>query len=234
MYKILHCEDRHLQEINQTIPMLFSFASVDGETITRKHTYVKCRDFLGDVVWWNAYENVWKIYGFESNFPLETDTVLIIKFPSIKEKTHFLENVSNILNSIEKQNNLSCSKILDVSKLEVVIISDGFWQQTIQAISFFSFLLKCCAYKYKDKDLWIEELKARSGVESQYIRTVTVEKIKKLTENFTKVMLPFVNVSGFKDEQSLDMYVVHDGCGFVNSFRFNNKTNEYSKRFAEL
>lgn len=237
MFNIVHAEDVQLSEIGQTIPLLFSYAKVEGDTVVRKHTYVKCRDFLGDVIWANAYEKPVDIYRFKCSketVPLENTLQLLVKFPKSAYKDAFFSNFEHIVHGTEKSNNLSLSTITEVSGNEVVIVADGFWQQTIQGISLYSFLIKCCAYKYKDTTNWIEELHKKSGIESEYVQTLGVARLTKLLQMFTKSMIPHVNVSGFKGEEDMDVYTLHDGCGFVNTFKFQNKTNEYSRRFEEL
>src|SRR5437868_107874 len=102
-------EDETLNEIQQQIPIRLAFATVCGDEVTRIHEFVKCRDFLGDVVWATANQKSMDIYGFTidpSKQIIDKEvTTLLLEINKEDVYKRFQKQLS-IITDIEQKNGL--------------------------------------------------------------------------------------------------------------------------------
>lgn len=163
-------QDAPLNENPQDISIKFSFCTLDDSSVTRLHEFVKCRDFLGDVVMANKAGISSTIYGFRvtpEELKVNPDkTQLILKFPKVNYKK-FLSNYTK-LHEIEEKNGFELTKVIAVDDEHIVVIGDKWWQQSIFGISLYTYLLKVFSIPSK-KDIW-ESLGKRAIVEASYYK----------------------------------------------------------------
>jgi hypothetical protein len=231
--------EQHLAEIAQTVNTKFSFAKVNEDgTVDRLHEWIKCRDFLGDVLLSDKYQKDFEVYGFRASRVKRGDKLeFVVKFPDEKVQENFLNNYSKILHPIEEKHGLKLTDVKFFKNLKehtVLITADEWWTKAIPLISLYSYLIKVCCYAYTNPTDWMESLP--SGVEGNYISGDSRKKlIEKLLSNLRFVFSDFPTLSGWADEQNMDTRLIHNSSGFYTLFMntcFPNNT--YSAKFWGL
>jgi hypothetical protein len=214
-----------LAEIGQSFAGQFSFAVRVGDDVKRLHEYVKCRDFLGDILWYNRYGKPTEIYGFKSDDTRIIDksrTCLLFKgSPSTIDI--LVRQVKTVVHPIERANKLKLTKITPLLAYpgECIIDADKFWQKTIWLISFYTFLIKVAAHHWVGD--WKEELCSTESNEYNYFRGIKgyfhpfSTKLKKITGRYKSVTGHPV-----KQEKNFDIHKIHNECGFVSLTRIKN------------
>lgn len=244
MYKLVKkSPDAYLSEIGQSLNVKFSFATIDKtkNEVLRLHDWVKCRDFLGDVLYANAAKKTTSIYGFIVNPELvkiaAKNTIMVVQFPDTISKQAFLANYEAILHPIEKANKLKKLTVVDDTddKNVIVVVSDKFWQQAIWLISLYSYLLKSSCYKYKNVVQWRDEVVAKGVTETSYMKKV-YPYWEKVIDQLHAVWFKDKEPTGLKVENK-DISNVHNNCGFVaviGNHAFSDKNNRYAERVKAL
>lgn len=188
----------YLSEISQSSGFRFAFASkpIDGK-IKQIHPWVKCRDFLNDVIFTKFTGNKGTIYGFrwdpEKDPPLDTArTRLLVKripFRGNKspDKEHadfdkMIQSALTIVNHYERQGKISpLSKIVEVDddkEHSYMFLGSGVWSKSPVMISIYTLLIRLGFYKPKltsEKDLEAQLAKvveSSSSNDAKYLRTV--------------------------------------------------------------
>lgn len=163
-------QDSDLNESPQDIGIKFSFCTLDDSSVTRLHEFVKCRDFLGDVVMANKAGTSSIIYGFRvtpEELKVNPDkTQLILKFPKVNYKK-CLSNYTK-LHEIEEKNGFELTKVIAVDDEHIVVIGDKWWQQSVFGISLYTYLLKVFSIPSK-KSIW-KRLDTSDIVEARYYK----------------------------------------------------------------
>jgi hypothetical protein len=142
----------HLIQIFQQTACLFSYVVEKEDGFHQIIPPVKCRDFLGDMLWSRATEKTSKIYGLEYSFkdnPYDTERLsLSIKFPDADTFNNFKNNVLPFIHEKEAEAKVKThTEFLEATTdLTVVVLADKVWQSAIWKISLYSFYLKCCCY----------------------------------------------------------------------------------------
>lgn len=176
-----------LAEIFQSLDIKFSFLNkIDNTTYKQIHTEVKCRDFLGDVLWSKFTKNNTYIYRFKFDYNqanLDEDKLrLSLKFPDIESKNNFINNIDK-LNNLFKSCGVEPTFFLETHNAAYLIIeADPAWQSNIWKLSLFTFYLKVFSYK---------STRSLKSPENKYIRVLTptikrklFKQIKNKTEEF--------------------------------------------------
>jgi len=230
-------EEPNLSQIEQSVNVGFSYAkTLDNGEVKRYHEWVKCRDFLGDVIWSNKYKRPISIYRFNGSYdriPLEDGHFeLLLKFPSALVKRYFLSNYKNILHNLEFNNEIPLTTVEDgVDKNIVLLKCPEFWRESIPAISFYTFIIKVCCYKYENPVQWMDVLRGMNrSTEGQYVRGLGLN-LPKLLKNVRKYIGNPVNLTGFSGEEARSTHVIHNSCGFYSRFQMPDTNNTFSTRF---
>lgn len=227
-----------LAEIPQQIDGKFSFARKEGDKLYQVHEYVKCRDFLGDIVWFNKYGVPTSIYGFKSNANRKIDpnkTTLLFKGAS-KTLENVINNVKVVIHPIEEANGLPLTEITPILQEpdKLLIEASPLWQKNLWAISLYTFLIKVCAYSLTNEKTWVEQIKETKTNEANYIKS-TEFVLEKVLKNLVSLIESSDLVTGYPNEGTLHISQIHNSCGFVSIFsqaKWENKTNEFSKKIA--
>jgi hypothetical protein len=141
-----------LLEIFQQTACLFSYVVEKEDGFHQIIPPVKCRDFLGDMLWSRATEKKSSIYGLEYSFkdnPYDTERLaLSIKFPDADTFNNFKNNVLPFIHGKEADAKVKNPTVFleTTTDLTLVVLADKVWQSAIWKISLYSFYLKCCCY----------------------------------------------------------------------------------------
>jgi hypothetical protein len=209
----------HLTEIMQAVEIKFSFATVNEDnSVQRVHEWVKCRDFLGDVLVGHATKKEQAIYGFsygtKDSLPIDDNNLtLLLKFPNATTRNNFMENtpILDTLNSNNKAQPTAIDKTDD--PLILLLTSDVRWQRNIPVESFYTFILKIMGYKYTNPENWMEELKKWPTYPSErnYVSNTSTENMNMLFADALNVF-PSTDITGHT--KSTPLVNVHNYSGF--------------------
>jgi hypothetical protein len=228
-----------LSEIYQSVEIKFSFATVnDNNEVTRCHDWVKCRDFLGDVIMTAYTDKKTNIFGFsynnKKNPPIDKqNTTLLLKFPNDKTRDFFLGN-QFLLDKYNKINHLSpTSYIATEDPLVYLSIGDPFWQKNFVTISVYTFLMKCMGYNVQLTDDWKKQIPSVDfdSPESRYIRE-TGGKLDILLENCYNIFVDSTEIHGYENS-NVDEYQIHNNSGFYTMLRFQVSHNTLQQRYYD-
>lgn len=239
MPRILKPEvERSLAEIPQTIETKFSYATILGDgNIQRHHEWVKCRDFLGDVLYANRYESEVSIYNFKAS-PQRTPVIpgqvfhLLVKFPSPAIRDTFIKNFTMIVNTYEIFNDISYTTYKKL-RGALLLTCGGFWSRNTVAMSFFTYLLKVCCYEWNNPADWVTEFKDKymTSVERSYTVNSPITKIMK---HLKTIVMSSDSITGWEHENSANISNIHNSSGFYSLFRMRQNNNWYSSLFFSL
>lgn len=195
-------------EIFQSISLCFSFVKQEENTFTQLFTPVKCRDFLGDVVWANEVKKPVQIYGFTYDYKLQQidkDALkLSITFPNPETLDNFVINFNQLTT---KENSAKCKESTLLSTddpLTLIIIADKIWQSSQWKISLFTYYLKCISYQDKSK---LQE------PENKYAELLTPE----IEKQFLNKLFEMETII------KTELYDTHNCSGFVSIIKNHNK-----------
>lgn len=228
-----------LAEIDQDllIRMAYIHKESDG-TYTQLHDDVKCRDFLGDVLYSEQINKPVSIYGFKwdpKKQKIDRDSLrLVLNFVgNIKTLQQFTKNI-NLVRTIEKQHKLKLTRLYKTQHPDKLILeASTFWLKSTFNMSFYTYLLKCMGYSYTNLDNWFTEIKQFSNNESSYAKQVTnvwpfyVKYLKKINNRLPSVI-------GDKYTENTSISFVHNSTGFVSRRFFSGKTEGFLGKLFKL
>lgn len=174
----------HLIEIFQQTACLFSYVVEKEDGFHQVIPPVKCRDFLGDMLWSRATGRVSRIYGLQYSYadnPYDTTRLaLSIKFPDADTFNNFKNNVLPFIHEKEAEAKVKTpTEFLEATTdLTLVVLADKVWQSAIWKISLYSFYLKCCCYADPN-------VPTNGTMEAQYRKEI---KRKDVEEKFLKAV----------------------------------------------
>lgn len=177
-----YSEDRQAQVVK------FSYASkLKEDRFKQLSGYFVCRDFLGDVLFSEEKNIPIKIYGFcwnPADGKIDRDkTRLLLKFSNEKQEEFLIKNL-NILNEIEKENDLELTEISQSTEArEFLLEGDRRWQSSIILISAYSFLLKCLTYEIKDS---LRDVQKFAGNEAVMLSGNNYDRLTKILKNLKR------------------------------------------------
>lgn len=224
-----------LAEESQQLAVRFAFTQPDFGRVTLLHPFVKCRDFLGDMVYANKHKKKVAIYGFTA--PETTDltqwTNLAIEFGTDELFETFCEQAPSLFHYFYGNdlfiNDCNGKNILYVE-------AAGIHTQSIMAISLLTFLLKCAAVPHHDNFNDLAPGLAKYPKELGYYNR-TKKYIKLITRNLELLHENRDGVTGHKDEKNLRTDVVHHSSGFVsliNLMLSGSSDNEFANSIRNL
>lgn len=216
----------YLSQIMQQKKTQYAHAVYNKEqdTITQVHQECLCRDFLGDVVVANQQGESYSIYGMKYDPEKDTKidlntTCMLVYFPT-EEDVQAFDNNFKFLTVLEKSYGISESKVIQVDKLIRCTISDGWWQKELYRFSFYTFLLRCMAYKVDNLENLFDEIvdKYSNTNERGYIigyNRAYFNKFVKFLPVLKKHGLGVCYKSGTQWTLPNDIIYIHNYTGFV-------------------
>ena len=187
-------------EIFQSISLLFSFVTKKEDTYTQLFSPVKCRDFLGDVVWSKKTGQAVNIYGFNYDYkqaPFDNDMLrMSLTFPNEETKINFVKNFP-FLGEKQIQSATSAPHFfLTNDPLSIIIEADPIWQSAQWKLSLFTYYLKLMCYPDVNKP---------KDPEDKYAAILTPEIESKLLSQIHRE----------EDFISSNIHEAHNYSGFV-------------------
>lgn len=231
MYTLIeNPKTNYLIEAFQSNEIKFAFANYveDPEKLQLLMPWIKCREYFNELLMVNnhpeefSFENV---HGFEydhKNFPLNKEEVLLaIKFPSVKTKDYFINNL-NFIHTIEEFNKVDKPTTYEETSIKNVLVvkASKFWQSNCLLLNIYTLLIKLLTLNYPTKSLneiskaWDKQDPYRKPTELNYVYTVKAEKLDSLLQNLTIVAdAPVKYVDG--SDMIRDPYTVHGSSGLL-------------------
>lgn len=237
-----------LSEITQTLDMKMAFIKRQKNgSYTNIHPFVKCRDFLGDAL--HAVEKKKKVSIHNFTFDgtkksmYKRKLMLAVQFPNTESMTNFTSNFVFTMGAIKMQSGVGTGYFTYTEDpLTVIITAPVFWQKSVAAISFYTFMLKCCGYKVDNPanmlqsvqqtkaevKSWDGTVRMLSTTEADYAKQVNyginlfVKNIKKLTAR-----LPTVH-----GQDTTNISSIHNNSGFLSII--TGRIGVVGQRYAAL
>ena len=205
--KLILAPKKNYAEEFQTNQVRFSYVyKIDNNTYEQLHSYILCRDFLGDALHSMESKKDFSLYGFnwkhDSKFQRDK-TRFVIQFPSKKDVETLKENLP-LLNKIEKANKFAQTKILDITESCIIIEGSSKWMKRLWTISLYSYLLKTFSINSNFNELTGKE-------KIYYDRTAKKLKLLLKSNNINKMF----KKTSFIISKSTDNYYIHNYNGFV-------------------
>jgi hypothetical protein len=193
-----------LSEISQSMDIKFAFVTkIDDNNYKQVMTEVKCRDFLGDLLYSRKYSKPASIYGFNYNYkesPYDDDKLrLSLKFPVPEALEFFRGNYGSNVRYAEQLSKVEPSIIIETNIPNTIIIeADKAWQSEVWKLSLFTFYLKLISY---------QDLNSIKQPELKYYTTLK----KSNKEDF---LLSLINKDN-KDTINSEIHYAHNDSGFI-------------------
>jgi hypothetical protein len=206
-------------EIFQTVSLLFSFvrketSGAKGEDVyTQLFQPVKCRDFLGDLIYSKKSGLSICIYGFNYSYkthPYDEDMLrLSLTFPNKETYLNFKGNY-HIIEEKERKYGIKMSTYYKTQdELSIIIEADPIWQSNTWKLSLFSYYLKLMCYPDVNKP---------EQPETQYAQ--------KLTKEIEEKLLSKLNVMEEFPPEYPGISGAHNYSGFVSIISYGNSYTE--------
>jgi hypothetical protein len=162
MLKLIEApKNENYRQESQTRSVLFSMVTLDDEKqeATCWFDWVKCKDYLGDILYSKKFGAPARVYGFDFDYTKVKDNPefleLAVKFGN-SEFEMFRQNLG-VLHRIEEQNGLILSEVFETEKANtVVFIADPFWKSDTHYLSLYSWLIRLFTYKKLTNDFITE------------------------------------------------------------------------------
>ncbi len=216
--------NQKLEEEEQNIKTKFFFVEKQEDyTYTQITPYIKCRDFLNDVLYCITFNTKIHVYSFkyESNNTQKDTLFLSLKFCSKKAVEEFKENFNYIL-KFETLYKFSTYTTYEETNTPTVLLikHNPFWFSNTLTLSFFTFILRCLSHPnitgnfwkfisntrqlYRKWDGQIIEIPSK---ESRYI--IDTPLLSYFIKNLPKIS------ATYKQKEYSDKYDIHNFGGFI-------------------
>ena len=198
----------HYEEMWQSYAVKFAWAIKEKDHWLTQHTWVKCRDFLGDLLVLNKEKNFEaKIYNLSLPENFKETNYLAVHFPDPTYITKFCKNISELY-QIENKNNIPNTEFIIVDDNNVIITVPDYWMQSNVTLSLYTFLIKIFSYS---KDNYFEEADPTSA---EYVMSLG-DNLPKLLDNLKNLKFPNIHKQ-YQTSKSLKNF--HNNTGFVSHF----------------
>lgn len=225
-------EHKHYDQEHQKLDVRFAFIveTLPKEYVTL-HNFVKCRDFLSDVIYWKQRElsNI-KIYGFSlTNIELEqvSNNLAIRAEPKLLDK--LLQNINYASSYIS-----NCKRI-DDSTL-ILFINRAIIANPIN-ISLFSLIMKVLTIIDINKN-FKNEIKLLPAKEQDYINKIGINFFETLlVPGKIPYQMKFPLSSLYWDDintYKLDPHTLHENIGIVSIFNTHSPNSNIKRHFRQL
>lgn len=224
-------QDKHYNQEAQQLDIRFAFVveTLPQEYITL-HNFVKCRDFLSDIIYWKAnnIQDV-KIYDFGLT-PIELEQ--LNNAIAIKADKNLIDNLLH--NTRWAPFYLENCKRIDNNT--VILFPDmGPFANPINT-SLFSLMIKVMSVIDVTKP-FEEQIKLLPQKEQGYINKIGLQFFKQLlatnlsyNQKFPKVALYWDDVKTY----NLDPYTLHENLGIVSVFSKHSPNSNIKRHFRQL
>lgn len=220
-----------LAEIYQSMKLKLALCrKTDENEFERITPFVLCRDFLVDVYSYSIAKKHFQIYGMEFNGakdkPDFTGVYLAAKFPSETALSTFTKNLPKLL-EVEEKNGLTPTQVLEVSKLERILVGDKKWLQNCLSFSLYTMLLRVVCYQITDaKKLdWLFWFGEQEHSDSKYVKSVPKTTWEKILGDLTLIHTD--EFCGFNPSTD-SVSVIHHNSGFISVFGSHSEINPAS------
>jgi len=225
-----------LSEEDQNIKTKFFLVNKIKENTFNKITpYIKCRDFLNDVLYCITFNTNINVYGFKfdqiNNQFKKENLYLGLKFISYKAVEDFKQNFHYLKKFETLYDLLDFSTYEETNRKTVLLIKHNpFWFSNTITLSLFTFILRCFSHPsitgnfwefiqntkqcYKD---WDGKKKIIPSNESEYITNVL--NLKYFITNLVKIN------KNYKQKQYDFIYEIHHYLGFFSFLKELKNTN---------
>jgi hypothetical protein len=224
-----------LAEEPQQLGVRFAFYNNVGRHVEPVHPFVKCRDFLGDMVYANYHKKKVSIYGFTAPETTEFSqwTSLLIEFDNQTLRKTFWDQACALYRYY--YGNLAFWMAETDSPDHLLVELDYEHQRSVLAISMLTFLLKCAAVPHESFDNLEPGLEKYPKELGYYKQTKDLLLI--LSRNLSLIHKDRKGVTGHPNEESLSPSVIHHGSGFISLITLEkngNMENEYVQTIRNL
>ena len=247
-------KDSKLAEIYQSFDMKFAFANISNEKIIQCHQWVKCRDFLHDVIRTMLTDKDSSIWGFKfkknTNPDITMDSINFLisnKQMGSKDLSIVLDRSLKLINYFENLVREDFSKIRrvqadDVNGYKYVWLISGpkFWLTTPYLISLYTFLIRL-----GKKDIKFNNTKTLHKEFNRIIKTEKADNdIKYLKNVWDKLELIITNnkkLNEFNKAGFSDMYFentniteFHNRSGIVSTCTANTWYDKLNEQICKI
>lgn len=218
-------------EEGQTHMVKFAFANRVGDNVTEMFSGVVCRDFLGDCLHAEHVKSTQSIWMFSYDpkvNKLDRDKLRFI-LSTAKDNIDNLATIAKnlaVMHQVEDFHGLEHTKLTKLEDTHYLLEADSKWMKTNYLLSYYTFLVKCASYDFKDVLNWRKEMLSQSNKEAAYLKAVDAT-FDKLTKNLFTICEPYAGPSGFKDTDHIG--TIHNNTGFVSTCSGRNKYGEALK-----
>lgn len=244
-------------EIYQSFNMKFAFANETDNEIIQCHQWVKCRDFLHDVVRTMLTGAISSIYSFQfekgKNPDMCMDNIkLLVSKKDIKTGLIFRPILNRSLKLINHFENLAGEELSTLRKVQAdntagykhvwLVTGPKFWLSTPYLVSLYTFLLRLGDKKFKFKDgnslkkafeKECNKQEADGGNDSKYLKQVW-DKIDRVIEAHDQ--LAELNDDGFSslyfDKASISDF--HNRTGIVSACKGSTWNTKFNKSITKV
>ena len=244
-----------LDQSEQYISNFYSFVTkLTPETVSIAHPYVKCRDFLNDVLIFSTYikKNIERIYGFSLKInknPIDWgNPQLLIKYEKEEELDLFIKNL-HYLHQFEDFYEISKTSVERTNFNKTILISfSSFWVSNTLSLSFYTYILRCLSYSLEGNfwkfinnyEVTMKNWQGKSysilNPEGRLIEDIIPEDLSFFIQNLPQIVKQnhdYSYLHFFIKENN--NYYIHEQAGFVSFLLnhsetiFNNIDNKNNK-----
>ena len=244
-----------LDQNEQYISNFYSFVTkLTPKTVSIAHPYVKCRDFLNDVLIFSIYikEDIERIYGFSLEInknPIDWgNPQFLIKYEKTEELDLFIKNL-HYLHQLEDFYEISKTSVERTNFKKTILISfSSFWVSNTLSLSFYTYILRCLSYPLEGnlwkfinnyeitKENWNGESYSTLNPEGRLIEDIIPNNLSFFIQNLPQIVeqnhkYDYLHYYINNDNK----YSIHDQAGFVSFLLnhyitiFNNIDNKNNK-----
>lgn len=147
-FKMTKIEDwNDIGEENQPVPIKFAFGKLEDNIYTNTMPFVKCRDFLSDVlyVYLNKKE-LPKIYGFQATPDMIQDSILLLSDVDVD----FDAQKTKLLWEMEDRYGISRTKVVELTKKYTALHFDPVYLSNSFILSYYTSYIRLLTYSNMD------------------------------------------------------------------------------------
>lgn len=254
-YKVDHIiADGGLNEIFQSKKFRLAFAKIDGKNVKMLHKFVKCRDYLNDLVVEEHCPGFLKfpIYGFHGE-GIKIGKKEVVFLVECQDDWENVMTSLPALHDLEKKLHWKRTKFFEVEGKPSLrlLIGSKCWKRSPLTLSIYTLLLRALTYGEEEDNIigFLNGVKDRGGNDPGYISTIQGCKggLMTLLSNIKRI-LGDDPILGRKEGNNAQPQIAtfHNKCGvvsFMNRVHNNQKPDvswgekweeEYKKVLGEL
>lgn len=218
-----------LSEIFQSIEIKFAFGRIIGSgEVEQVHEFVKCRDFLGDVIYAHKNGVTTSIYGMDFDPKKQAihddHLVMLLQFPS-KDMVARFRAQTEIIDQCNRNNKVMPMGIEETKDDKILLtFSDRVWQRNIPLLSYYTFLMKIMGYTLDKPENWMSEVAnwGNNTTERGYLQNIPAKDQDHLYKNIVNIFTGDSCVHGLS---TTDISAIHNNSGFFSICRKGSYNN---------